>query len=277
MAVTWGGLTKDNTAATTTFTVSLPTSGFTTGDLLYVIVAGEGVFTLSIDTTGWVEDWADTNISEDTSALAGFYYVVDGNEGSTVDVISSGSRKAVSQAFWVKGSSVIAPTTRTGQDQLNDDSPTSPAGPSAEVGGYVVGDLAFSVISTVSDGGTPTVPSGFSLVGRDDGGDSATDPQLHIAELTTAADPHPAAAWSSGSNTRDWLANTVIFRVSTGAVEVGGVTSGSASGITSFAVPLPTTGFDTGDVLMVAFGALGSIAGFWLAVRYNYWRKHELK
>jgi len=28
---------------------------------------------------------------------------------------------------------------------------------------------------------------------------------------------------------------------------------------------------------MVAFGALGSIAGFWLAVRYNYWRKHELK
>jgi len=28
---------------------------------------------------------------------------------------------------------------------------------------------------------------------------------------------------------------------------------------------------------MVAFGTLGSIAGYWLAVRYNYWRKHELK
>jgi hypothetical protein len=27
-------------------------------------------------------------------------------------------------------------------------------------------------------------------------------------------------------------------------------------------------------VQMVAFGALGSIAGYWLAVRYNYWRKH---
>jgi hypothetical protein len=25
---------------------------------------------------------------------------------------------------------------------------------------------------------------------------------------------------------------------------------------------------------MVAFGTLGSIAGYWLAVRYNYWRKH---
>jgi hypothetical protein len=25
---------------------------------------------------------------------------------------------------------------------------------------------------------------------------------------------------------------------------------------------------------MAAFGALGSIAGYWLAVRYNYWRKH---
>jgi len=27
---------------------------------------------------------------------------------------------------------------------------------------------------------------------------------------------------------------------------------------------------------MVAFGALGSIAGYWIAVRYNYWRKHEV-
>jgi hypothetical protein len=27
-------------------------------------------------------------------------------------------------------------------------------------------------------------------------------------------------------------------------------------------------------VQMVAFGALGSIAGYWLAIRYNYWRKH---
>jgi hypothetical protein len=27
-------------------------------------------------------------------------------------------------------------------------------------------------------------------------------------------------------------------------------------------------------VQMVAFGVLGSIAGYWLAVRYNYWRKH---
>ena len=25
---------------------------------------------------------------------------------------------------------------------------------------------------------------------------------------------------------------------------------------------------------MVAFGVLGSIAGYWLAIRYNYWRKH---
>jgi hypothetical protein len=28
-------------------------------------------------------------------------------------------------------------------------------------------------------------------------------------------------------------------------------------------------------VQMVAFGALGSIAGYWMAVRYSYWRKHE--
>ncbi|MHC4619761.1 MAG: hypothetical protein ACYTEQ_18600 [Planctomycetota bacterium] len=27
-------------------------------------------------------------------------------------------------------------------------------------------------------------------------------------------------------------------------------------------------------VQMVAFGTLGSIAGYWLAVRYNYWRRH---
>ena len=30
-------------------------------------------------------------------------------------------------------------------------------------------------------------------------------------------------------------------------------------------------------VQMVAFGTLGSVAGFWSAVRYQYWRKHELK
>ncbi len=28
-------------------------------------------------------------------------------------------------------------------------------------------------------------------------------------------------------------------------------------------------------VQIVAFGTLGSIAGYWLAVRYNYWREHE--
>jgi len=28
-------------------------------------------------------------------------------------------------------------------------------------------------------------------------------------------------------------------------------------------------------VQMVAFGTLGSIAGYWMAVRYSYWRKHE--
>lgn len=27
-------------------------------------------------------------------------------------------------------------------------------------------------------------------------------------------------------------------------------------------------------VQMVAFGTLGSVAGYWMAVRYNYWRKH---
>jgi hypothetical protein len=30
-------------------------------------------------------------------------------------------------------------------------------------------------------------------------------------------------------------------------------------------------------VQMVAFGTFGSIAGYWLAIRYDYWRKHELK
>ncbi len=30
-------------------------------------------------------------------------------------------------------------------------------------------------------------------------------------------------------------------------------------------------------VQMVAFGTLGSIIGYWMAVRYDYWRKHEMK
>jgi hypothetical protein len=29
-------------------------------------------------------------------------------------------------------------------------------------------------------------------------------------------------------------------------------------------------------IQMVAFGTLGSIAGYWLAIRYNYWRKSEI-
>jgi hypothetical protein len=28
-------------------------------------------------------------------------------------------------------------------------------------------------------------------------------------------------------------------------------------------------------VQMIAFGTLGSVAGYWMAIRYNYWRKHE--
>jgi hypothetical protein len=30
-------------------------------------------------------------------------------------------------------------------------------------------------------------------------------------------------------------------------------------------------------VQMVAFGALGSVAGYWMAVRYDFWQKHEMR
>jgi hypothetical protein len=30
-------------------------------------------------------------------------------------------------------------------------------------------------------------------------------------------------------------------------------------------------------IQMVAFGTLGSVAGYWMAIRYEYWRKHEMK
>ena len=30
-------------------------------------------------------------------------------------------------------------------------------------------------------------------------------------------------------------------------------------------------------VQMISFGALGSIAGYWMAFRYDYWRKHEME
>jgi hypothetical protein len=35
--------------------------------------------------------------------------------------------------------------------------------------------------------------------------------------------------------------------------------------------------FSVLPVQMVAFGALGSVAGYWMAIRYEYWRKHEIK
>jgi len=30
-------------------------------------------------------------------------------------------------------------------------------------------------------------------------------------------------------------------------------------------------------IQLVAFGCLGSVTGYWMAMRYNYWRKHEMK
>jgi len=30
-------------------------------------------------------------------------------------------------------------------------------------------------------------------------------------------------------------------------------------------------------IQMVAFGTLGSVAGYWMAIRYEYWRKHEMR
>jgi len=30
-------------------------------------------------------------------------------------------------------------------------------------------------------------------------------------------------------------------------------------------------------VQMVAFGTLGSVAGYWMAIRFEFWRKHEVK
>ena len=43
------------------------------------------------------------------------------------------------------------------------------------------------------------------------------------------------------------------------------------------AVFFPNSTIAISPLQMVAFGTLGSVAGYWLAVRYNYWRKYELK
>jgi len=37
----------------------------------------------------------------------------------------------------------------------------------------------------------------------------------------------------------------------------------------------PNTAASILPVQMVAFGTLGSVAGYWMAVRYDYWRQHE--
>jgi hypothetical protein len=38
----------------------------------------------------------------------------------------------------------------------------------------------------------------------------------------------------------------------------------------------PSSLFSILPVQMVAFGTFGSVIGYWLAIRYNYWRKHEI-
>ncbi len=42
------------------------------------------------------------------------------------------------------------------------------------------------------------------------------------------------------------------------------------------AVFFPHSSLSVLPLQMVAFGTLGSIAGYWLAIRYGYWRKHEM-
>lgn len=43
------------------------------------------------------------------------------------------------------------------------------------------------------------------------------------------------------------------------------------------AVFFPDSAMSVLPVQMVCFGTIGSIAGYWMALRYQYWRKHELK
>jgi hypothetical protein len=43
------------------------------------------------------------------------------------------------------------------------------------------------------------------------------------------------------------------------------------------AVFFPISTVAISPLQMVAFGTLGSVAGYWLAVRYDYWHKYELK
>lgn len=42
------------------------------------------------------------------------------------------------------------------------------------------------------------------------------------------------------------------------------------------AVFFPSSACSVLPLQMVTFGTLGSVIGFWAAVRYNYWRKHEI-
>jgi len=49
-----------------------------------------------------------------------------------------------------------------------------------------------------------------------------------------------------------------------------------------FAVRWPAVFFSNSvlavlPIQIVAFGSLGAIAGYWMAVRYEYWHKHEVK
>jgi hypothetical protein len=43
------------------------------------------------------------------------------------------------------------------------------------------------------------------------------------------------------------------------------------------AVFFPDSAMSVLPVQMVCFGTIGSIAGYWMALRYQYWRKHEFK
>jgi len=70
--------------------------------------------------------------------------------------------------------------------------------------------------------------------------------------------------------------------LATGFVTAFSVTTGLSDEILTHmmrqwpAVFFPSSACSVLPLQMVAFGTLGSVAGFWVAVRYNYWRKHEI-
>lgn len=232
VAVAARSITSITTAATSA-SITLPTTGASTGDL-YLVLINPGVnATLTTTSTGWTKV-GQAGTSDPTVAI---FAGIQGSVGA-LTVSSTASTVYTYACFRITGAgsvSSISFASATGSG-FNAQSPTLT--PSQGTTQYVW----IAAASAAAGGDEPTTgPSGWSNLQSNDtfGGGSSSDADLSTAELVATAASESPSAWSSGFSSA-WIGLTLAIPSSII------VTSDTATGTDTATVKDTTAVSDTG-------------------------------